>query len=115
VRLELPQAILRMREAEAEHHVLDRAGADRRDAVRVALDAHACLRPRDVDRAARLRQRAPGVAAEHRGEQQRQQRQSEQATAQPLHSIDSRRESARLTAGARRRIGSCAPAPRGNN
>jgi len=68
--LHLPQSVLRMREAEGERSIGDRAGEDVRDAVRVAQDLDRRFHARETNLALDLRQRSPQV-------QERTNRQSE--------------------------------------
>ena len=72
VRLELPEPVLRMRETEPVGHVLDRRAADRRYAVRVALDAHRARQPCRAQLTRLHGCGAPEVQGQHGGEQQQQ-------------------------------------------
>jgi hypothetical protein len=65
VRLELPQAILSVHETQPEGGVLSAAGANGRDAVGIAFDAHLAGRSADLQGAVGLRQHALAVDQEH--------------------------------------------------
>jgi hypothetical protein len=97
VDFELPQAVLRVHEAEAELRVFDRARLDRRDAVRIALDADLGARAGDAQRAVGLRQHPLRVDPEGGRDKQHEQQHRDRDATQPFHRMPLKNESLRLT------------------
>jgi hypothetical protein len=105
VRLELPEPVLRMHEAQRIGRVVFVRGADGGNAVGVALDAHLACQARRAQVAVGLRQHAPRI---HRGSHQAGQQQHDdqaQPPAQPTHCISSRFGCRSLPIAPRRGIG----------